>query len=79
MNIADICIAHPAERRNIGIHFDNHNRVVDTAKKLYVEYGIACDITGDTITYPVPHIAAAWWAGAIERITGLRSFNDWEN
>lgn len=78
MNIAELVTTERPELRRVGIHYENRIPVVMTAKKLYLEHGIRCDIDGTTISIEVPHIAAAWWMGALERLTGRPGFSDWD-
>lgn len=78
MNIAELVTTDRPELRAVGIRYENRIPVVMTAKRLYVEHGIACDIAGTTISIAVPRIAAGWWMGALERLTGHPGFNDWE-
>lgn len=77
MNIADLVTTARPELRAVGIHYESRIPVVMTAKRLFVEHGIACDIDNTTISIAVPRIAADWWMGALERLTGHPGFNDW--
>jgi hypothetical protein len=78
MNVADISIHHPAELRRIGITFDTHTKVMDTAIRIYQDLGIALDIEDNTISLAVPRIAANWYLGAIERYAGVPGFSRWD-
>lgn len=77
MNIAELVHKHPEQRR-VGIAFERRLPVMATAKRLFIDYGIACEIQDNTISITVPKIAAAFYMGALERITGHRAFNEWE-
>lgn len=78
MNITELVHRH-TEHRRVGIAFPDRIPVIATAKRLYIDYGIACDIEDNTISIRVPHIVAAWYMGAFERITGRMAFNEWES
>lgn len=78
MNIRDIAIGQPPERRRIGIAFDQRHRVMAAAKKIYVELGVPCDVDEWTISLNVPRLSASFFAGMLERATGRIAFNEWE-
>lgn len=78
MNITDLVTTKRPELRAVGIHYDTRIPVIQTAKRLYLEHGIACNITDTTISIDVPRIAATWWMGALERLTGHPGFNNWD-
>lgn len=77
MNISDLVRGHPEQRR-VGVRFDDRLRVVSSAKRLYVELGIACELEGDSICLLVPRVAATWYLGLLERSTGRVGFNEWD-
>lgn len=78
MNITELVRTDRQPLRAVGIHYDTRIPVVMTAKRLYLEHGIACDVEDTTLSLQVPRIAATWWMGALELLTGHPGFNDWE-
>jgi hypothetical protein len=78
MNVADISIHRPPELRRVGITFETHIKVMDTAIRIYHDLGIALDIEHNTISIQVPRIAANWYLGAIERYAGVPGFSRWD-
>ncbi|MFD1719956.1 hypothetical protein [Amnibacterium endophyticum] len=78
MNIADLVVAHPPERRDVGIRYDNRLHLVEDAKKIYLELGVPCELHERSISYAVSKHAAGWYAGAFERLTGHPAFNEWD-
>lgn len=79
MNIADLVRGPRPESRRVGIHFPDRYYVVAAAKKLYLDLGVACELEHETIYVTVPHVAAQWYLGLLERATGHIGFNDWDN
>ena len=77
MNIADL-VHHQPEQRRVGIRFPDRLHVVSSAKRLYIELGIACDLDEDGISLYVPRIAAPFYMGALERATGQIGYSEWD-
>lgn len=78
MNIADLVVSPPPEHRDVGIRYEDRLHLVEDAKKIYLELGIACELHDRSISYSVSKYAAGWYAGAFERLTGHPAFNEWE-
>jgi hypothetical protein len=77
MNISELVRERP-EARRVGVHFDDRIHVVQQAKRLYVELGIAVDIHDTSISIEVPRIAATWFQGLLERATGHIGYSEWD-
>lgn len=79
MNVSEIAINRRPELRRVAVTFPDRTRVMACGIRLYQELGIDCDLTDNTISIHVGRIAAPLYAGVLERITGIRADNAWEN
>jgi hypothetical protein len=78
MNVKDVTVQPAPELRKVGIRYPDRLHVMEHAVRIYRDLGIALEIEDNTIYLTVPHIAANWYLGALERYTGTPGFSDWD-
>jgi hypothetical protein len=78
MRVSEIAINRGPELRRVGIHFDDHTFVMETAVRLYHRFGLDLEVTEYECYIEQPRDLAADTMGRIERYTGRMAFNDWE-
>ncbi|WP_375387076.1 hypothetical protein, partial [uncultured Amnibacterium sp.] len=78
MNIADLVAGPPPEQRDVGIQYEDRLHLISDAKRIYLELGVACELHDLSISFAVPRTSSRWYAGAFERLTGHRAYNEWD-
>lgn len=78
MHVSEIAISRPPEMRHVGINFDTHTHVMETAIRIWRRFGLDVEITELSLYIDQPRERAADTMGMIERYTGRVAYNDWE-
>lgn len=77
MNVSEIAIQPPGERRRVGIRYPDRTRVMWDAIRIWNDLVLDVEIEDTTISLELPQPSAAFYAGMLERFTGRMAFNEW--
>lgn len=78
MNVSDIAVNRRPELRRVSVTLPDRTHVMQRAIRLYEDLGLDCELDDCTISYRCGKVAAPLIAGVLERMTGIRACNGWD-
>jgi hypothetical protein len=78
VRISEIMRGQGEPPRRVGIRFDRRVDAMQSAVRLYRDFGLDTTIEGETIFVECGPVIAQHYMGIMERATGVPGFNEWD-
>ena len=78
MRISEIMRGQGEPPRRVGIRFERRSDAMQSAVRLYRDFGLDTTIEDATIFVECGPVIATHYMGIMERATGVPGFNEWD-